>query len=68
MLKIIARLWSSVYDLLLYINGNPTKTLEQIHEDLDVIEYMCRPYADADDIGFPPDETGTMDEDLKERV
>lgn len=45
-LKIIAKLWSAVYDLLFYIDGNSNKSLDQIHTDLDVIEIMCRPYAD----------------------
>ncbi len=49
-LRIIAKLWSAIYDLLLYIDGNSSKSLDEIHEELDVIEMMCRPYADADDI------------------
>lgn len=50
MLRIIRRLWAAVYDLLFYIDGRGTKTLDQIHDELDLIEVMCRPYADADDI------------------
>lgn len=49
-LKIIAKLWSAVYDLLFYIDGKGKKSLEQIHEELDIIEMLCRPYADADDV------------------
>lgn len=49
-LKIIAKLWSAVYDLLLYIDGKTNKSLSQIHNDLDIIEAMCRPYADTDDV------------------
>lgn len=49
-LKIIAKLWSTVYDLLLYIDGKTNKSLSQIHNDLDIIEAMCRPYADTDDV------------------
>lgn len=49
-LKIIAKLWSAVYDLLFYIDGKSNKSLDQIHNDLDVIEAMCRQYADADDV------------------
>lgn len=49
-LKIIAKLWSAVYDLLLYIDGKTNKSLSQIHNDLDIIEVMCRPYADTDDV------------------
>ena len=50
MLDIIRRLWSSVYDLLFYIDGKSTKTLDQIHDDLDAIEYLCRPYAELCDM------------------
>lgn len=50
MLKIISMLWSSVYDLLFLVKGEGTKTLGQIEEDLDMIEMLCRPYADADDV------------------
>lgn len=53
MLKIIQKLWAAVYDLLLYIDGNRKKSLESIHQDLDVIEYMCRPYA-GDDVEVTP--------------
>lgn len=49
MLKIIRKLWSAVYDLLFLIEGRPVKTLEEIHKDLDVIEYLCRPYAEMDE-------------------
>ena len=38
-LKIIAKLWSAVYDL-------------------DVIEAMCRPYADADDVEWQEETSG----------
>lgn len=48
-LRIIAKLWSSIYDLLMFVKGTPTKTLEQIESDLDVIEYACRKYVDCDD-------------------
>lgn len=50
MLRIIRRLWSSVYDLLFYIDGKGNKTLDQIHADLDVTEMLCRPYADVDEV------------------
>ena len=51
-LQIISRLWSAVYDLIFPIKGTPTKTLEQIESDLDVIEYACRRYVDCDDEGM----------------
>lgn len=51
-LRIIAKLWSSIYDLLFLIKGTPTKSLDQIHNDLDVIEVMCRPYSDVDGSGW----------------
>lgn len=50
MLKIISMLWASIYDLLFLVKGQGRKTLEQIEQDLDAIEMLCRPYADADDI------------------
>lgn len=48
-LQIISKLWSAIYDLIFLIKGTPTKTLEQIESDLDVIEYACRKYVDCDD-------------------
>lgn len=60
-LKIISRLWSSIYDLLLReketedqlkktgINVKHQKTLEKIQNDLDLTEIACRSYADTDD-------------------
>nr|DAM46749.1 MAG TPA: hypothetical protein [Caudoviricetes sp.] len=45
-LKIIARLWSHITDLLLYAKGQGNKTIEQIETELDVTEYHCRKYAD----------------------
>mgnify|MGYP000459084920 CR=1 FL=1 len=57
-LKIIAKLWSAVYDLLFYIDGKSNKSLDQIHNDLDVIEAMCRPYADADDVEWQEETSG----------
>lgn len=49
-LRIISRLWSHVADLRMLINGTGAKTLAEIEEELDVTEYYCRPYSDADDI------------------
>ena len=54
-LKIIAKLWSAVYDLLFYIDGKSNKSLDQIHNDLDVIEAM---YADADDVEWQEETSG----------
>ena len=48
-LQIISKLWSAIYDLVFLVKGTPTKTLEQIESDLDVIEYACRKYVDCDD-------------------
>ena len=45
-LEIIAKLWSSIYDLLFLLKGTPTKTIEQIEIDLDILEFECRKYAD----------------------
>ena len=41
-IKIISLLWSSVYDLLLYCKGQSGKTIEEIEQQLDVLEYECR--------------------------
>lgn len=49
-IEIISRLWSHITDLMLYIKGTGSKTLEQIETEMDVTEFYCRPYADADDI------------------
>ncbi|MBU5680087.1 hypothetical protein [Blautia sp. MSJ-9] len=57
-LKIIAKLWSAVYDLLFYIDGKSEKSIEQIHNDLDVIEVMCRPYAELYDLEMPEERGG----------
>lgn len=38
-LQIISKLWSAIYDLIFLIKGTPTKSLEEIEADLDVIEY-----------------------------
>ena len=54
-LKIIAKLWSAVYDLLFYIDGKSNKSLDN---DLDVIEIMCRPYADTDDVEWQEEMSG----------
>lgn len=48
-LQIISRLWSHLNDLQLYIRGHTGKTLEEINKEIDVTEYACRKYADADD-------------------
>lgn len=49
-LRIISRLWSHITDLRLYINGNGSKTLSQIEDEIDITEYLCRPFADMDDV------------------
>ena len=49
-LQIIAKLWSSVYDLIFLVKGTPTKSLEEIETDLDIVEVACRRYADTDDV------------------
>lgn len=38
-LQIIAKLWSAVYDLVFLVKETPTKTLEQIESDLDVMTW-----------------------------
>lgn len=49
-IQIIAKLWSHITDLRLYINGSRNKSMEQIERELDVTEMYCRPYSDADDL------------------
>lgn len=49
-LKIISRLWSHITDLRMLARGWSTKTLEEIEKEIDLTEYYCRPYADADDV------------------
>lgn len=48
-LQIISKLWSAIYDLIFLVKRTPTKTLEEIEADLDIVEYACRKYADCDD-------------------
>lgn len=48
-LQIISKLWSAIYDLVFPVKGTPTKSLEEIEADLDIVEYACRKYADCDD-------------------
>lgn len=48
-LQIISKLWSVIYDLIFLVKGTPSKGLEEIEVDLDVIEHACRKYADIDD-------------------
>ena len=49
-LKIISRLWSHITDLRLLLDGNGSKTLNQIEDEMDITEYHCRKYADVDDV------------------
>ena len=65
-LQIISRQWSSIYDLLLYIQDKEkAKSLEDIQQDLDIIEYSCRKYADAEDDELPEN---IRAEPLKDRL
>lgn len=48
-LQIISRLWSHITDLRLILRGMSSKTLEEIENEIDITENLCRPYADADD-------------------
>lgn len=48
-LQIISKLWSAIYDQVFLVKGTPTKSLEEIEADLDIVEYACRKYADCDD-------------------
>lgn len=48
-LQIISRLWSHITDLRLMLKGTSNKTLEEIENEIDITENLCRPYAGADD-------------------
>ena len=52
-IQIIAKLWSIIFDLILIIKGESNKNLEQVEKDVDLAEYHCRKYADADDDELP---------------
>ena len=46
-LQIIRALWSAIYDLLLYIQGDSKrKALDEIEDNLDILERACRKYED----------------------
>ena len=48
-LQIIRKLWSVIYDLLLYIQKDPKrKPLDEIEDNLDVLEKACRKYENTD--------------------
>lgn len=49
-LQIIRKLWSVIYDLLLYIQKDPKrKPLDEIEDNLDLLERACRKYESIDD-------------------
>ena len=48
-LQIISKLWSAIYDLVFLVKGTPTKSLEEIEADLDIVEYVD---CDDDEITF----------------
>ena len=48
-LQIISKQWSLIYDLLLFNKGDSERTLEDIEQDMDMLEFHCRKYAGADD-------------------
>ena len=45
-LQIISKLWSVIYDMQL-----KTKSQEEINQELNILEYECRKYADTEDMG-----------------
>lgn len=49
-LQIISKLWSIIYDLLLLIKGSQSKTLEEIEQEMDVVEYHCRKYIEEEEL------------------
>lgn len=40
---------AAIYDLVFLVKGTPTKSLEEIEADLDIVEHACRKYVDCDD-------------------
>lgn len=52
-LKIISKLWSIIYDLLLFVKGESNKTIEEIEKEIDIVEFNCRKYAGIDDDELP---------------
>ncbi len=48
-LRIISRLWSHITDLRLILKGTSSKTLEEVENEINITESLCRLYADADD-------------------
>lgn len=48
-LQIISRLWSHITDLRLILKGTSSKTLEEVENEINITESLCRLYADADD-------------------
>lgn len=53
MLQIISKLWSIIYDLLLFVKGESNKTIEEIEKEIDIVEFDCRKYAGIDDDELP---------------
>lgn len=48
-LQIIRKLWSVIYDLLLYIQkDSERKPLDEIEDNLDLLERACRRYENID--------------------
>lgn len=58
MIRTMAKLWSIIYDLLLFAKGESNKSLEQIEQDIDIAEFNCRKYAAIND--GPPEDTDTL--------
>lgn len=49
-LQIISRLWSHITDLRLILNGTSSKTIEEVEDEIDITESLCRPYADDEEL------------------
>ena len=47
-LQIICRLWSIIYDLIFLLKGSQRKSLEEIEQEMDVVEYHCRKYIEEE--------------------
>ena len=50
-IRIIARLWSHITDLRLYIKGQSRKDIEQIEKEIEATEQSCRYLKESEDSG-----------------
>lgn len=44
--RILAKLWSIIYDLMIYIKGSGLQLPDKIQQKIDAAETACIPYAE----------------------